>query len=154
VKASAPRVPLLRQAVRYGVAGVLNNLLGYLIYLLMTYFGVDPKIAVTVLYPISAATGYFAHFRYSFSYRKGHAGAALRYALAHCAGYGVNVAMLYIFSDMLKFPHQAVQAAAIFVVAGVLFLVFRYFVFAHADPGLVGRSSGERETRARDEGLR
>jgi len=144
-------VPLLRQAVRYGVAGVLTNLLGYLVYLLVTFLGLDPKIAVTILYPVSAVTGYFAHFRYSFSYRKGHAGAALRYVLAHCAGYGVNVAMLYIFSDLLRFPHQAVQAVAIFVVAGVLFLVFRYFVFAHADSGLVGRSSRQAEGQMRDE---
>jgi putative flippase GtrA len=119
--------------VRSGVVGVLNNLLGYVIYLLMTFFGLDPKIAVTILYPVSVATGYFGHFKYSFSYRKGHAGTLLRYGLAHCAGYGVNVAMHFVFTDRLGFPHQAVQAAAILVVAGLLFMLFRYFVFPNAD---------------------
>lgn len=123
------RSPFSTQLFRYGIAGVLNNLLGYLVYLLMTYFGVDPKVAVTILYPISAVSGYFAHFKYSFLYREGHGVAIFRYALAHCAGYGLNVGMLAVFSDHLQFPHQAVQAAAIFVVAGFLFLVFRYFVF-------------------------
>lgn len=123
----------LRQLFRYGVAGILNNLLGYGVYLLVTFLGVDPKLAVTVLYPLSATAGFFAHFRYSFAYREGYPGAALRYSMAHCLGYGVNVAMLYVFSDVMKLPHQAVQAAAIFVVAGVLFLIFRYFVFPHRD---------------------
>lgn len=133
MKSSGSRGSLGRQVVRYGVVGVLNNLLGYLIYLLMTYFGLDPKIAVTILYPVSVATGYFGHFKYSFSYRKGHANTLLRYVLAHCVGYGVNVAMHLVFTDKLGFPHQAVQAAAILVVAGLLFLIFRYFVFPHPD---------------------
>lgn len=125
----AGRKPLLRQLFRYGVAGILTNLFGYLVYLLITFLGVDPKVVVSVIYPLSAVTGFFAHFRYSFSYRKGYAGAAVRYSIAHCIGFGVNLAMLYVLSDKLKFPHQAVQAAAIFVVAGILFLIFRYFVF-------------------------
>ncbi len=36
----------LGQVVRYGVVGVLNNLLGYLIYLLVTWLWLDPKIAL------------------------------------------------------------------------------------------------------------
>lgn len=135
----------LRQLFRYGVVGILHNLLGYLVYLLITYLGVDPKVAVTVLYPLSATVGFFAHFRYSFAYRKGYSGAALRYSIAHCIGYSVNVAMLYVLSDVLRFPHQAVQAAAIFAVAGVLFLIFRYFVFPQSDAGIPGNSSLHRD---------
>jgi putative flippase GtrA len=54
-----------------------------------------------------------------------------RYLLAHGIGYAANVAMLYVFSDRMGLPHQAVQAAAIVAVAGMLFVAFRYFVFAH-----------------------
>lgn len=129
---------LLRQALRYGIAGALNTILGYVVYLLMTFFGLDPKAAVSILYPVSAATGYFAHFKYSFASRRGHGSAAIRYAVAHCVGYGVNVGMLYVFADRMRLPHQVVQAAAIFVVAGILFLLFRYFVFAHPDSPAAG----------------
>ena len=122
--------PVLRQAVRYGIAGVLNNLFGYAAYLLMTYFGIDPKVAVTFVYPLTVTTGYFAHFRYSFSSRRAHGSAMSRYLVAHCSGYAVNLAMLHVFSDRMGLPHQAVQAAAIIVVAGMLFVLFRVFVFA------------------------
>lgn len=138
---------MLRQLFRYGVAGLLTNLFGYMVYLLITFLGVDPKIVVSVIYPLSAVTGFFAHFRYSFSYRKGYSGAAIRYSIAHCIGYGVNVAMLYVLSDRLKFPHQAVQAAAIFVVAGILFLIFRYFVFPHSGSEISESLSAHRETQ-------
>lgn len=119
----------LTQLVRYGIVGMLNNLLGYLIYLLVTWFWLDPKVAVTFLYPIGALTAYFGHARYSFSYSGRTSHGVLRYVIAHLLGYSVNVLMLYVFSDMLKLPHQIVQAAAIVGVAGILYLLFRYFVF-------------------------
>ena len=120
---------MFAQIVRYGVVGVLNNLLGYLIYLFLTWLWLDPKIAVTLLYPIGATTAYFGHARYAFSYQGHITHGFARYAAAHVIGYGANIFLLYLFVDILQYPHQLVQAAAIFVVAGILFLLFRYFVF-------------------------
>lgn len=120
---------MLGQVVRYGVVGVLNNLLGYLIYLLVTWLWLDPKVAVTLMYPIGAVTAYFGHVKYSFAYSGRTSHGIIRYAIAHLVGYGTNIAMLYVFSDLLMYPHQLVQAAAIVVVAGILYLLFRYFVF-------------------------
>lgn len=117
------------QVVRYGVVGVLNNLLGYLIYLLITLLWLDPKIAVTLMYPIGAVTAYFGHARYSFIYSGRTSHGIGRYAIAHLIGYGANIGMLHLFSDRLGYPHQLVQAVAIVAVAGILYLLFRYFVF-------------------------
>jgi putative flippase GtrA len=119
----------LGQVGRYGVVGMLNNLLGYLIYLLVTWLWLDPKVAVTLMYPIGAATAYFGHAKYSFACSAHTAHGIARYAIAHLIGYGANIGMLYLFSDRLKYPHQLVQALAIVIVAGILYLLFRYFVF-------------------------
>ncbi len=121
--------PVITQIIRYGVVGVLNNLLGYLIYLAITWLWLEPKIAVTMLYPIGAFTAYFGQAKYSFSYQGRTRGGMFRYIIAHAIGYGVNVLLLYIFVDKFLFPHQLVQAAGIVLVAGLLFLLFRYFVF-------------------------
>lgn len=120
---------ILAQVARYGVVGVLNNLLGYLIYLLVTWFWLDPKVAVTLLYPVGALTAYFGHAKYSFAYSGSTSNGVSRYVIAHLIGYSVNVLMLYVLSDRLLLPHQIIQAVAIVVVAGILFLLFRYFVF-------------------------
>jgi putative flippase GtrA len=121
------------QIFRYGVVGVLNNLLGYGIYLLVTFFWLEPMVAISMLYPVGAITAYFGHSKYAFAYQGKHTYALVRYIIAHLIGYGVNFLMLYILWEKLKFPHQAVQAVAIVVVAGVLFLLFRYFVFPHSE---------------------
>lgn len=119
----------LRQVIRYGVVGVLNNLLGYLIYLLVTWLWLDPKVAITLMYPVGALTAYFGHARYSFGYQGRASSGLIRYTIAHLIGYSVNVGMLYFLSDLAGFPHQLVQAAAVFVVGGILYLLMRYFVF-------------------------
>lgn len=125
---------VLTQVARYGVVGVLNNLLGYLIYLLVTWLWLDPKVAVTLLYPVGALTAYFGHAKYSFAYSGATSHGVFRYVIAHLVGYSVNVLMLYVLADRLQFPHQIIQALAIVVVAGVLFLLFRYFVFPNRSP--------------------
>ena len=108
------------------------NLAGYVIYLLLTWLWLDPKLAVTVLYPLGVIAGYFGHGRYSFAYQGRTTSGLSRYLVAHAIGYGTNVSLLYVFSDLLRFPHQVVQACAIFIVAGVLFLQFKFFVFPRA----------------------
>jgi putative flippase GtrA len=120
--------PALGQIIRYGIVGVLNNLLGYCIYLVVTLW-LDPEIAISLLYPIGATTAYFGHSKYSFAYQGGKKRSVWRYIVAHFISYLVNLLLLYIFWQKLKFPHQAVQAIAIVVCAGVLFLLFKFFVF-------------------------
>ena len=126
---------IFMQVVRYGVVGILNNLLSYFIYILITWPWLDPKVAVVMMCPVSAVMAYHGHSRYSFA---GHSGASykpLRYFIAHLVGYGANLAILVVFYDWFGFPHQLVQAAAIVFVAGVLYLMFRYFVFTSREVG-------------------
>lgn len=119
----------MRQLVRYALVGLLSNLAGYLVYLLLTWLYVGPKIAMTMIYVTGASVGYFGNRQWTFAHRGKMSATMLRYGLAHSFGYALNFAILDLFVDRLFFPHQAVQAVAIFVVAGFLFLLFKTFVF-------------------------
>ena len=44
-------------------------------------------------------------------------------------GYLLNFVILLTFVDRLGYTHQWVQAAAIIIVAGFLFITFKYYVF-------------------------
>lgn len=120
---------ILKQVVRYGIVGVLNNLWGYLIYLVVTWLWIDPKVAVSILYPVGAFTAYLGHAKYSFEYSGSRSEALRRFVLAHIFGYFVNLSMLYFLVDIFGYPHALIQALAIVTVAGVLFIMFRYYVF-------------------------
>ena len=90
----------MKQLFRCALAGIVSNSAGYLVYLLVTHVGATPKIAMTFLYGMSATIGYF-----------------------------INIVFLVVFVDHFMYPHQWVQAVVIFVVAGFLFIAFKFFVF-------------------------
>jgi putative flippase GtrA len=119
----------MRQILRYGIIGVATNALGYLVYLGVTSAGFDPKTTMSVFYVIGATVGFFGNKKLSFAYNGNSYTAALRYVLAHTIGYSVNLVVLTVLVDWYGYPHQYVQAGAIFVVAAVLFLLFKFYVF-------------------------
>ncbi|MDX8386202.1 MAG: GtrA family protein [Gallionella sp.] len=120
----------IKQLIRYGLVGIASNVFIYLGYLLITYLGVEAKLAMTLLYLIGVLIGFIGNRKWTFSYSGNSFSAAKRYALAHLLGYTVNLLILYIFVDHYGFAHQWVQAVAIFIVAGLLFLIFKFFVFS------------------------
>ena len=65
----------VRQLIRYGLVGIATNSLGYLIYLVITYFGVEPKILITIMYPIGATVGFFGNRQWPFMHNGQQVGA-------------------------------------------------------------------------------
>lgn len=127
-----------KQFFRYGLVGIASNLSGYLIFLLITYWGVEPKIAMTLLYVVGATIGFIGNRQWAFAHSGTLLGASARYFIAHMLGYLINFLILLMFVDRLGYSYQWIQAGAIFVVAGFLFMAFKYFVF----PKTVSRIGG------------
>ena len=123
----------LRQLIRYGLIGIAINLLGYLVYLLLTFLGLTPKLTMTLLYCIGALAGYWGNRNLTFRHRGRVLGTGMRYLVAHGLGYLLNLLILIVFVDQLGFAHQYVQAIAILAVAGYLFIAFKFFVFVRPE---------------------
>ncbi|OUS10665.1 hypothetical protein A9Q89_10655 [Gammaproteobacteria bacterium 53_120_T64] len=121
------------QLTRYAFFGVVSNSLGYLAYFLLTYLGATPKITMTVLYGVGAAIGYIGNRNVTFAHKGSLLGSGVRYFITHFIGYFINLVILIIFIDRLGYAHQWVQAIAVFVVAGFLFIAFKFFVFTNLD---------------------
>jgi putative flippase GtrA len=121
----------LKQLTRFAFVGIVTNFAGYLLYLLITRLGVAPKITMTILYAVGATMGYFSNRNFTFSDKGSLIGSGLRFLLAHLCGYCLNLFILIIFVDHFHYPDQWVQAIAILVVAGFLFIAFKFFVFTN-----------------------
>ncbi len=120
----------LTQLLRYGMIGVVTNLSWYCIYLLITSFGAEPKLVMTILYLCGATTSYLANRKWTFQHNGYWVSSSIRYVIAHMMGYTLNFFLLLIFVDHYHYPHQWVQGIAIFIVAGFLFVTFKFFVFS------------------------
>ncbi len=124
----------MRQLLRYGLVGVVSNLTIYFVYLLITYLGVEPKKAMTLVYVVGTFIGFVGNRKWTFAHRGAPTLTVVRYAIAHLLGYLLNFTILFTFVDRLGYAHQVVQAVAIVVVAGFLFVIFKYYVFPKANP--------------------
>lgn len=127
------RKPLFAQLLRYAFVGVASNLAGYLVYLLITQLGLGPKITMSALYVVGAAVGFWGNRSLTFAHQRGGVAVGVRYLLAHGCGYLINLGLLHLLVDRWGWAHQIAQGLAIFIVAGFLFVSFRWFVFSGAD---------------------
>jgi putative flippase GtrA len=84
---------------------------------------------MTLVYIIGVFIGFVANRKWTFVHRGNSTQTAVRYAVAYLFGYLLNFAILFTFVDRLGYAHQWVQAVGIIVVAGFLFIVFKYYVF-------------------------
>ena len=118
--------------LRYGVVGALTNLVIYGGYLALTFLNIEPKVAMTITYSAGASIGFVSNKKWTFVHNGNATTAALRFITAHALGYLLNYLNLWMFVDILGYPHQLVQAASIVLVAVILFLVFKFWVFRNS----------------------
>ena len=117
------------QLIRYGLVGGGINLILYLSYLLINHLGLESKKTMSLIYLIGVGIGFYSHRQWTFSHDGNARQSMVRFLFAHLLGYLINFSLLLNLVDHLGYPHQIVQAGAIFVVAAFLFITFKYWVF-------------------------
>lgn len=122
------------QFVRYAMVGIVSNVAGYLIYLLVTNFGVAPKIAMTFLYGVGVTISFLGNRYLVFADGGGFKTTGIKFVMAYIIGYFLNLSLLIVCVDQMGYPHQIVQAIAICVVAVFLFCALKVVVFKKDTP--------------------
>lgn len=117
------------QVLKYGIVGLMSNLVLYLCYLGLTALGTGHKSAMTLLYVIGVMQTFYFNRGWTFSHDGHVTSAFVRYVITYALGYGLNLATLLLLVDVWGWPHQVVQGVTILVLAGILFLLQRYWVF-------------------------
>ena len=119
-------------ALRFLVVGASNNAAMYGLFVVLSLVGVAAIPAATLTYVLGMGISFFFHRRWTFRHT-GHPGvAAARFITANVAGYLLNIALLHIFVGQLLLPQIPVQLGAVAVVAVLLFVLFRIWVFPAA----------------------
>ena len=122
----------LTQFARYAIVGLAFNAAGYVIYIVLTRLGLGHKLAMSLLYGIGVLLTFVFNKRWSFSFAGAVAPTLVRYATVYALGYVINLLALMLLVDRAGLPHQLVQGVMILVVAAMLFLAQRYWVFPQA----------------------
>jgi putative flippase GtrA len=116
------------QGTRFVIVGLASNLVLYVLYLLITTLGLGYKIAMTLVYVVSALQTFALNAHWTFG-RRGTRTSLVKYGLAYVTCYLINMSALILFVDHIGLPHQVVQGAMILVIAVVMFLLQKFWVF-------------------------
>jgi putative flippase GtrA len=121
-----------QQFIRYALVGLISNAILYGIYIVLTSLGMGPKLAMSLLYGVGVIQTFVFNKQWSFRFNGDAAPALMRYTTAYALGYVINISALILLVDQMELPHQGVQGVMIVVIAIMLFLAQRYWVFAPA----------------------
>lgn len=117
------------QVVRFGIIGLASNLVLYLLYFGITSIGVGYKLAMSLLYLIGVLQTFLFNKKWTFSHHGQLNSSFIRYTLIYGVAYLLNLGALVIFVDRVGYPHQLVQATMIAIIALLLFVMQKIWVF-------------------------
>src|SRR5438067_12897504 len=102
LQASLPQrgAPLLGQFIKFGIVGISNTLLSFLVYtLLLKVFGVWYLAASAIGFLVGAVNGFLINRRWTFKEHVGDALTPVRWGIVQGCGLGLNVGILYLLVD-------------------------------------------------------
>lgn len=131
------RRAFLVSALRYGVAGVFNTLVGFSIILALDLgLHLDPHLANAIGYAVGICVSFALSKLFVFKARRTTRSAPLRYVVAVAVAFGLNQGVLTLAKLIL--PHGApwsvaAQGSAAVTYTAALFLMSHFWVFAHQE---------------------
>ena len=117
------------QGLRFVSVGLTSNVILYLMYLLVTMVGIGHKTAMTFLFTLGTLQTFLFNKRWTFAHRGFVKTSLIKYVSAYGFAYLLNLSALVVFVDVLALPHEFVQAVMIFVLAVMLFILQKFWVF-------------------------
>ncbi len=131
---------VLVQFVKFGIVGVSNTLLTFVIYtLLLKVFGVFYILASAIGFVVGATNGFILNRRWTFAGHVGDSLTPVRWGIVQSCGLGINLGLLYLLVHDAKIDELVAQAIATVVVTISTFFVNRAWTFRH-EPELAAPS--------------
>lgn len=115
--------------LRFSVVGALSNIILYMLYLLITFAGVEYKAAMTVLFVVGCVQTFFVNRLWTFKDQGMVSSKFIKYFLIYFFAYIFNFLALLVLSDVFGYPHYIVQLLVVLMVAVLLYFLQKYWIF-------------------------
>jgi putative flippase GtrA len=123
---------LIRQAVRFGLVGLINTGVGLLAIYAVLYFGrAGPVIANAIGYAIGLTVSFVLNRLWTFEDRSAIRRVLPRYLAAAGIAYFCNLAVVVVGTRYLHANPYAIQPLAIVIYTATMFFGCRRYVFGY-----------------------
>ena len=130
---------MLVQFVKFGIVGVSNTALTFIVYtLLLKAFGVFYLAASAVGFIVGATNGFLLNRRWTFREHVGDSLTPVRWAVVQGCGLGIDEGLLFLLVDTGHLDKLLAQALATIVVTVTTFFANRAWTFKvhHHEPSV------------------
>lgn len=122
----------IARIARYGIVGIVTNLLGYLLFLAMLFGGMPAVLTSGVTYLIIVPASYYANRRWTFRSGSTHSKDIPRYLIAYGVGLAAAVGGMKVLSAIL---HPALaQLLVIVLAAAAIYISLVILRFGRSGP--------------------
>lgn len=119
-----------KQAIRYLIVGILNNVIYYGVFFLCAYyFLLHYTIAVSIAYPLSIITGYGFNTKFTFSIQNFKLATFIKYTIVYATSFTINWFILYTLIEIYSFESAIAQLFGTAAVAVFNFICLKFIVY-------------------------
>lgn len=130
IASGALRMPVVAQFLKFGLVGVSNTLLTFVVFtILVQEVGVWYVAASAIGFVVGASNGFLLNRSWTFRGHGGGSGAAARWAVVQGTGLLADLGLIYAFVSGAGLPKLVGQALAIGIVVGATFFANRTWTF-------------------------
>ena len=116
--------------VKFGLVGVLNTLINWIIFALLNFIGVYYIVANVIAYVIATANSYIWNSKWVFKYNwKNKKETTAKFVILNLIGLGLNTGILYLLVDMVGFNKLIALVITTGIVMIINYIVNKLWVF-------------------------
>ncbi|WP_155122037.1 GtrA family protein [Martelella mediterranea] len=128
-KGTVATMPLVvEQLLKYGLVGVMNTLITFIVIVLLSYLGFSPVTSNVIGYACGLANSFFFNGRFTFTSTNGRK-AVYRFLAGFALAYSINLAALLALTHQGDLPEMVSQAVAMLVYNVCFFLIMKFWIF-------------------------
>ena len=125
---------MIAQFIKFGIVGLSNTLIAYLVYAACIYIGLHYLLANAIAFTISVLNAYYWSDRYVFKTVKGETRGTLSTLLKTYVAYGTTglllaSLLLYLYVDRLHISEYIAQLLVLVVTIPLNFIINKYWSF-------------------------
>ena len=122
-----------KQFFKFGLVGVVNTLINYFIYAILTYLGLFYLFSNVIAFAISMVNAFYWNNKHVFKENRENRKAinsVFRMVVSYAfSGLVVSSALLYIFVDMLKISEYIAPFLGLCITVPLNFVLNKFWVF-------------------------
>ncbi|WP_342985679.1 GtrA family protein [Clostridium saudiense] len=120
----------INKFIKFGLVGVLNTLINWIIFALLNFVGVYYIVANVIAYAIATANSYIWNSKWVFKYNgKDKKETTAKFIILNLIGLALNTAILYFLVDILSLNKLVGLVITTAIVMVINYIVNKIWVF-------------------------